>query len=58
MHLSTYVATHCIYAHPKFHISPGTKQMTEIKEEAELKHSFCQQNLVAIDKVEVTYLNI
>lgn len=58
MHISTYVATHCIYAHPNFHISPGTKQMIVIKEEAELKRSFCQQNLVALDKAEVPYLNI
>jgi len=58
MHISTYVAVHCIYGHPKFHVSPATKQMILIKEEAEPKHSFCQQNLVALDTADVPYLTI
>lgn len=32
--------------------------MSLIKEEAELKRSFCQQNLVALDKADIPYLNI
>lgn len=32
--------------------------MILIKEEAELKCSFCQKNFIALDKAEAPYLNI